>query len=110
MKGIFLAVGNHSLPTDVLKGCTDGFFYCFSEWANTVTAGAFWIFALITFCVAIFMATARFGSTRAFGFASFVSLIGGVWLAILGFIAWWVASAFVVVGVIGISMMILSEK
>ena len=100
----------HTLPSEIMKTCSDGLLYCFSEWAGTVTGGAFWIFALLAFSFAIFMATIRFGSVRAFGFGSFVGMIGGIWFAVLQLISWWIASAFILVGVIGLAMMVLSEK
>ncbi len=100
----------HELPTKMVRECTDGLLYCFSEWAGDVTLGAFWIFALLAFSFAIFMASMRFGTNKAFGFASFVGLLGGVWLAILQLIPWWIASAFILIGVIGLALMFLSEK
>ncbi len=100
----------HQLPTDVLTTCTDGLLYCFALWASTVTIGTFWVFALLAFSFALFMATIRFGTTKAFGFGTFAGLLGAVWLAILQLIPWWVASTFILVGVIGLAMMILSEK
>ena len=100
----------HILPTTVLKQCTDGFFYCFSKWAYDVTGGFWWIAMLLGFCVALFVATYRYGTTRAFGFASFVGLIGSIFLATMKLMAWEFASAFILVGAIGIVMMIMSEK
>ena len=100
----------HELPTKMVRDCTDGLFYCFSEWAGDVTLGAFWIFALLAFCFATFMATMRFGTTKAFGFASFVGLLGGVFLAVLKLIPWWIASTFIIIGVIGLAVMFLSER
>lgn len=100
----------HALPSEILTTCTDGFLYCFALWASTVTGGAFWIFALLAFSVAIMMATMRFGSVKAFGFASFVGMIGGIWFAVLQLIPWWIASSFILIGVIGLAMMIISER
>ena len=100
----------HALPSEIMKSCSDGFLYCFAEWAGTVTGGAFWIFALLAFAFAIFMATIRFGAVKAFGFGSFVGMIGAVFFAVLQLIPWWIASAFILIGVIGIAMMILSER
>ena len=100
----------HELPTKMARDCTDGLFYCFSNWAGDVTFGAFWIFALLAFCFALFMATMRFGATKAFGFASFVGLLGGVFLAVLKLIPWWIASTFIIIGVIGLAVMFLSER
>ena len=98
------------LPTTTLRECTEGTFYCLSQWASTVTSGAFWVMMLLAFAFAIFMATIRFGGTRAFGFASFVGMIGGMWLSILQLISWWIGSAFILVGVAGIGMMMINEK
>ena len=98
------------MPSEYLNSCTDGFFVCMARWTNDITSGAFWFMALISFMVIIFLATLRLGTTRAFGFASFVGLIGGVWLSILQLIPWWLGSTFIIVGVIGIVMMIISEN
>ena len=100
----------HELPTKMARECADGLMYCFSDWAGDVTLGAFWIFALLAFAFAIFGATIRFGTTKAFGFGSFVGLIGGVFLAVLQLIPWWIASAFIIIGVIGLAGMFLSER
>lgn len=100
----------HTLPNEYLDTCTDGFLYCYAQWASLVTTGFFWIGALISFTVVIFLATLRFGNTRAFGFAGFVGLIGGIFLAILTLIPWWAGSMFIIIGVIGLAGMILSER
>ena len=97
------------LPTDIMSNC-DGFVYCFASWASNVTNGLFWGLALIVFGIVIFLATLRYGSGRAFGFASFILLIGGVWLSVLKLIAWWLGSTFIIIGVIGLAGLILSEK
>lgn len=100
----------HALPNEIMNTCSDGFLYCFAKWAETVTGGAFWIFALLAFSFAIFMATIRFGTVKSFGYGSFVGMIGAIWFAILQLIPWWIASAFILVGVIGLAMMIISER
>lgn len=100
----------HPLPTEVLTTCTEGLLYCFSEWASTVTDGAFWVFALIAFSFALFMATIRFGTVRAFSFGTFAGLIGGIFLAVLQLIPWWIASTFILLGVIGMAMVLISER
>jgi len=104
-----MAVGSHPLPTEILDTCT-GLVYCFATWASDVTLGMFWVLALGSFSVVIFLATSRFGSTRAFGFSGFVGMIGGVWLSVLQLIPWWVGSTFIIVGVISIMGMIISDK
>jgi len=100
----------HPLPADILDTCTKGLLWCFANWASQVTVGAFWVLALLTFTVVIYLATARFGGIRAFGFASFTGLLGGIWLAVLQLIPWWVGSTFIIIGVVGIMSMIISEK
>ena len=99
----------HLLPTDAMDGC-DGFVYCFAQWASTVTTGLFWGLALMTFAIVIYMASARYGGTRAFGFATFILMIGGIWLSVLKLIAWWLGSTFIIIGIIGLALLVLSEK
>ena len=103
-------VGTHALPTDVLSSCTDGFLYCFAKWANSVTTGAFWFLALFAFTITLLLATLRFGSRRAFGFASFVGMIGGVFLSVLKLMPWWLGSTFIIVGAIGIVVLLITGK
>jgi len=98
------------LPTTALRECTEGTFYCLSQWASDVTSGAFWVLMLLAFSFALFMATIRFGGTRAFAFGSFAGMIGGIFFAIMGFMAWWIASVFILMGVIGLGIMFLAEK
>ena len=105
-----MTVGNFSLPTQMMTTCTDGILYCFSKCAGDVTTGLFWVLALLTFMVVIFLAAAQFGSIRAFGFAAFVGLVGGIWLSIITLIPWWIGSIFIIVGIIGIVVMIISER
>ena len=100
----------HQLPSTYLRSCSDGTITCLSKWAYNVTEGMFWVFALLGFCVAIYMATARLGSNRAFAFASFVSIVGSIGFATLNLISWWIASAFILVGLIGLAVMINSKN
>jgi len=95
------------LPTNVMTDC-DGFVYCFASWASQVTNGLFWGLALITFAIVIFLASLRYGNTRAFGFSSFILLIGGIWLSVMKLIAWWLGSTFIIIGVIGLAALVLS--
>lgn len=103
-------VGNHSLPAGVLQGCDEGITYCLSIWANDVTFGLFWVFALLGFSAILFMATARLGNVRAYGYASFVGMLGSVWLVTMGLMMWEIASAFIIAGVIGIAVMVMNER
>ena len=98
--------GNHTLPS--LVTCTEeGFMWCFGSWAGSVTLGVFWILMMLGFCIAIFMATYRLGFPRSFGYASFVGMVGGIWLLMLGFIQWEIASVFILTGVAGIVVMFM---
>jgi len=100
----------HILPSNLLSTCTDGTLSCIAQWAFDVTKGTFWVFMLLGFCVALYMATARLGNVRAFGFSSFTGMIGAMWFAVMGLMSWWLASMFIIVGVVGIAVMVLSEK
>ncbi len=99
----------HPLPADLLANC-NGFFICIARYMNDVTNDIFWTGMLLTFSVLLFTATSAFGTTRAFGYAGVVGLLGAMWLAILGLMAWWVASAFILVGGIGLVVLIMREK
>ena len=100
----------HVLPSSTFDTCTDGTFSCMAQWAYDVTQGMFWVFALLGFCFAVFMATARLGSNRAFAFASFVAIMGSIWFAIQGLMTWWIASLFILIGLGGLIVMINSKK
>jgi len=105
-----MTVGTHILPNNLYDSCSEGMLYCFGQWAFNVTGGWFWTMMLLAFSIVLVMATQKLGFNRAFGFGSFAGLIGAVFLAILGFIPWFIASAFILVGVIGIAIMIMSER
>lgn len=100
--------GNHALPTN-FENC-DGLLYCIADWASDVTLGMFWAIILLAFSVIIFIGSQRFGSARAFGFASFSGMIGSIFLATLQLIPWWIASIFILMGLVGFGVMILNEK
>jgi len=105
-----MVVGNHTLPSEILRTCTDGFLICFSDWAFEVTQGTFWMLALASFCIILIMATYGLGMKRAFGYGSFVGLLGSVWLTVMGLMSWWTASIFIILGFIGIAILVLSEN
>ena len=106
-----MAVGNHTMPSEILSTCTDGLFWCTANWAYTVTSGIWWTALLIGFVFSLYMATIfKFGNTRAFGFASMVGLIGAVWFAIARLMPWWIATIFILTGVIGIASMVMKER
>lgn len=105
-----MPVGNHTLPTELMRTCTDGTLWCILDWANNVTNGLFMVLTLLSFCIVVYLSTARLGSVRAFGAGTFVGLIGSIWLVIMGLIEWWVASGFILLGVIGVVVMLMSER
>ena len=96
----------HILPSEAFENC-DGMFYCMSKWAYDVTQGTFFVFILLGFTIALYLASIRLGPTRAFGFASFVGMLGAVFLAVMQLMSWWIASAFILTGIIGLAMMIM---
>ena len=100
----------HTLPSQILTTCSEGLMFCMAKWTNEVTSGLFFVFALLAFCVILFMATARLGNVRAYGYASFVGMIGAIWLVTMGLMDWSLASAFIINGIVGLSVMIISEK
>jgi len=105
-----MAIGTHTLPTEIMSSCDKGMLWCFADWAYDVSLGSFWTFMLLAFSVALMMATARMGRVRSFGFGSFVGMIGAVWLAIMQLMPWWIASAFILTGIIGVVMMLMAER
>jgi len=105
-----LAIGNHTLPTEIFKTCTDGMMVCFAEWAFEISQGTFWVFALAAFCIILMLSLNTLGTNKSFGYASFVGMMGAVWLSIMGLMIWWIASIFLILGFIGIAMLILSER
>jgi len=105
-----MTIGNQSLSTNILDSCNNGLLYCYAKWSYNVTGGLFWTFMLLAFCVALFIVTIRMGSGRAFGFASFVGLVGSIWFATMQLMPWWTASAFILVGAIGIVVMLMQER
>lgn len=105
-----MTVGTHPMPTEFIRSCSDGFFYCFGSWAYSVTGGFWWTALLAAFCVALFAATARFGTPRAFGFASVTGLLGALFMATMNLIPWSFASMFILAGALGIAIMLLSDR
>jgi len=104
-----MTVGNHTLPSALLNNC-DGLLYCYSQWAYTVTDGLFFVFALLAFAIIVLISSMGFGSNRAFGYASFVGMVGAIFLATLNLMTWWIASAFILSGLAGLAFMIMSER
>lgn len=99
-----------ALPENLLVNCTDGLFICMSRWANEATQGWWWTMILLGFCVVIFVATQKFGTVRSFGTASFIGMMGSIYLGIMGLMSWYVMSAFIITGFAGIIAMVVSKN
>lgn len=98
----------HDLPTDLVDddiGLMEGM----GIWAKNVTSGFFWSFMLLGFCIVLWMATARYGNERAFGYAGTVALFGSILLVMIGWIDWSHASILIIIGAIGIATMVRNK-
>lgn len=99
----------YQLPLNLDETCS-GVLYCLAQWASDVTFGLYWAVILLAFCLVLFLATQRFGSSRSYGFSSVMGLFGAVWLATMQLIAYWIATIFILAGAIGFAVMLLNEK
>ena len=103
----------HPLPGSYMQNCTannTGFMSCIADYVNVVTEGAFWVIMLLGFGIVMFMATfTKYGPKKAFGFISFIWIMGGILFATLELMTWWIASAFIVAGLVGLGVMIFRE-
>jgi len=102
----------HQLPGTYMQTCmeaNDGFIFCAAEYIHVVTNGLFWPAMLLGFCAILFIATIKVGVKKSFGFASFVMINGSIMLALLELMTWWIASAFIITGMIGVAMMVIRE-
>lgn len=106
-----MPVGNIILPSETFDSCTSGLFFCLGEWLYQSTQGLFWVGALIAFSIIAWLALINvFGNVRSFGFASFIGMMGSIWFAILGWMPWWIATVFILIGVVGFIAMINTER
>jgi len=102
----------HTLPGTFMQSCTaanDGFMYCMASYLFTVTDGVYWAAMLLGFGIAMMVATIRLGPKKAFGFVSFIWIQGAMMLAIMELMTWYIASAFIIVGIIGLGLMFVRE-
>lgn len=88
----------------------EGFLYCWAKWINDNTSGFAWTSILLGFVVFIFIASQRFGTSRSYGFSAIVGMLGAVYLVILNLISYWVATIFIINGVLGFVFLINMEK
>lgn len=99
----------HELPQNLQDTC-DGLFYCVSKWAYDVTGGLFWVIMLLAFQGVLILSTYRYGTTKAFGFAAVSGMLLAYFMATLNFMAWWIASGFIIIGFVGIATLIMQER
>ena len=99
----------HPLPTNITGDC-DGFLYCMARWTYDVSQGRAFVMFLLGFCIVLFIASQRFGTPRAFGFASVAGILGAIFLATMQLIQWWIASIFVIVGGLGFVVLIMNQR
>lgn len=105
---INLIYAAHTLPSDLVDDDTS-LLEGMGDWANDVTEGAFWTLMLLGFCVTLAIATMNYGVSRSVGFAGLVGLFGSISLAIIGWMPWWIASLFIVIGSALVVLMIKSK-
>lgn len=106
-----MPIGSIVLPSETFDICSGGPFFCFGQWLFDVTAGFFWVGALLSFCIIAWIALINvFGNTRSYGFASIIGLFGSIWFATLTWMPWWIATLFILNGIIGFIAMINSER
>ena|SRR3990167_8488736 len=98
----------HPLPTNL--GSCEGLFYCLADWAYDVTGGLFWALIFLGFLIVLFVGTQRFGTSRAFGFSSTIGIFGSIFLATMQLIPWWVATLFILGGLVGFAILRLNER
>lgn len=96
------------LPTTALNG-TSGLMTGLATWSYSVTGGWFFVMLLFGFCVVLYIAASRYTSERAFGYATTTGMLGAIPLLTLNLMSWWMASIFILLGVIGIIWMIIKR-
>lgn len=86
-----------------------GLMYGLALWAYEITNGWFWTAMLLTFCVVLFIASSRYTTERAFGYAGVVGLLGSLILITLNLMDWKVGTIFIGSGILGIVWLIVSK-
>lgn len=99
----------YPLPTDLVNGTT-GLMKGIADWAYVVTGGWFWTALLFGFCVVLGIATSRYTTERAFGFAGVTGLLGSLFLVTLNLMTWKIALFFILAGIAGIGWMIVKRE
>lgn len=97
------------LPGDLVNGTT-GLFQGIAEWAYRVTYGWFWSLLLAGFCVVLYLASSRYSTARALGYAGTAGIFGAVFLVTLNLMPWGTAAIFFVVGIILIVLLIIEKN
>ena len=103
----------YELPSRYLRNCTQndtgGFMSCYAGYVNVVTSGMFWAMMLLAFGVVMFIYTIRYDPKKAFAFTGFIFIVGSILLVYTGLMTWWIASAFIVTGLISLGVVIYRE-
>ena len=98
----YYPVANTSDTRDILN--------IFQFVSNSLTDGLFFPMVLMGFGVALFMGTQKFGTPRAFGFASVSCLLASLYLSTMKLMPWWISTIYIVVGVGGMVMLVMNER
>lgn len=94
----------HALPSDLVDDDT-GLIEGTGDWANSVTYQIFWTLMLLGFCIVLFIVSINYDVVRAYGYASVAGMLGSITLGIIGWMSWWIASAFILNGAIALAIM-----
>ena len=97
----------HQLPSDIMTD--EGLMYGMALWANNVTNGLFWTMLLAVFCIVLYIATSRYTTERAFGYAGVTGLFGSIFLIILNLMDWKIGTIFIGVGILGIVWLVVKR-
>lgn len=99
-----------ALTTDIYGSCNDGLLTCLALWSNEVTGGRFFTLILLGIIITLFLATIRFGTMRAYAYASMTGIFFSIILALTGLMSWLFASMFIINGAVAIALMISSDR
>lgn len=101
-------VAEHALPSD-FSNDTTSMMQGIGDWAYNVTEGFFWWGLLAGFCVVLWISAIQHDIGRAFGYAGITGIFGSIFLIMMGWISWAVASIFIIAGSIAIGFMVKNK-
>lgn len=94
---------------DFVTNC-EGFFYCWAVWLNNNTNGFAFTAFLIAFAAFLFLASQKFGTVRAYAFASIAAMLASLFLVTINLVTWWVTTIFIFNGLFAFIALINMEK